>query len=352
MKQSLLSIFVAALVILVAAVSCSKENTGDTGVTVPQLNIDAIDYYIVEIDKCLALKDSPQSGYPEESFTALEAEKAALELLLSGVKDGTVTAQADVDKAADRAEAALKAFRDSWHYEARNAELYIPGAEDMSNYIKLGDPGAFDAYLTISVSFWFKGAKKLNIQRQGSIISNFYAPGGGKFYGWEVNTWADNDQGGGPYKIRVTRGFAEGLNELQPQYDDYMNWHHIAYTYDNATHRSFLWFDGRQISDGTTSTDPFAPEFGVQMCAFKNLTDPNNPKAVSGSIKNLRFWDRALTAEEIVADMTAEVTGSEEGLIAAWDFTRTVEEPSNVLDKTGRHVAQILGDKVEWRTIE
>ncbi len=84
------------------------------------------------------------------------------------------------------------------------------------------------------------------------------------------------------------------------------------------------------------------------MCAFKSLTDAGNPKSVSGSIRNLRFWERALSADEVAADMTAEVTGSEEGLIAAWDFTWKPEDASNVLDKTGKHSAQILGDQIEW----
>ncbi len=347
-------IFAYILILLsatAAAVSCTKD-TETGGSAVSELNTDAVEYYLIEIDKCLSLKDNPDSGYPAGSFAALETEKAALEALLDAVKDGTVTLQSDVDSAVEKAEAAVKAFKDSYHYEARAAELYVPGAEDISNYIKLGEPGAFDAYATISVSFWFKGAEKLNIQRQGSIISNFYAPGGNKYYGWEVNTWADNDQGGAPYKIRVTRGFAEGLNELQPQFSDYMSWHHIAYTYDNSTRHSVLWFDGKSISESSTSSDPLAPGFGVQMCAFKNLTDAGNPKAVSGSIRNLRFWEKALSADEVAADMTAEVTGSEEGLIAAWDFTATVEDPGNVLDKTGKHRAQILGDKIEWRPVD
>lgn len=350
MKKIIFTLLVLLSIVTVAP-SCSKDNQTGTD-NVKELNTDAVVYWLIEIDRYLELKDDINSGYPAESFAMLESVKSEIETLLSETKDGTTYSQETIDALAEKAATAVKDFKDSYRYVARTAELYVPGADDTSNYIKLGEPGAFDSYSTISVSFWFKGAEKLNIQRQGSIISNFYAPGNNKFFGWEINTWADNDQGGGPYKIRISRGFSEGLNELQPQFNEYMTWHHIAYTYDNVSHHSVLWFDGQSISEGTTSSDPLSPEFGVQMCAFKNLTDPNNPKAVSGSIKNLRFWDKSLTAEEITADMTAEVSGDEPGLIAAWDFTRTVENPENVMDKTGRHRAQILGNKIEWRTIE
>ncbi len=231
--------------------------------------------------------------------------------------------------------------------EERTMELYVPGAVDIGNYIKLGEPGAFDAYTTISVSFWFKGAEKLNIQRQGSIISNFISDG--SFYGWEINTWASDDNGNGSYRLRVSRAFGgNDLREPSNDFPDYTGWHHIAYTFDNSTHYTALYLDGNKIGDDTFDAAPKQPGYGVQMCAFKSLTDAGNPKSVSGSIRNLRFWERALSADEVAADMTAEVTGSEEGLIAAWDFTWKPEDASNVLDKTGKHSAQILGDQIEW----
>lgn len=348
--KKFLTFILILLSVAAATVSCTK-NDEPGSVIVTELNTDAVEYYLIEIDRYLALKDNPDSGYSAESFAALEAEKEALEAILAGVKDGTVTSQADIDSAAAKAEAVVKEFKDSYHYQPRPAELYVPGAEDISNYIKLGDPGAFDGIETITVSFWFKGAEKLNIQRQGSIISNFVSDG--SYYGWEINTWASDEQGNGGYRLRVSRAF--GGNDLREPSGDFTNhteWHHIAYTFDNSSHYTALYLDGNKIGDDTHDAAPKRPGYNVQMCAFKSLTDAGNPKSVSGSIKNLRFWDRALSVEEVAADMTAEVTGSEDGLIAAWDFTNTVDDPTNVMDKTGRHRAQILGDKVEWREIE
>ena len=236
----------------------------------------------------------------------------------------------------------------------KTMELYVPGAKDIGNYIKLGEPGTFDSYGTISVSFWFKGDEKLNIQRQGSIISNFISSGG-CFYGWEINTWASNDQGEGDYRLRVSRAFGsdgKSLREPSNEFGEHTQWHHIAYTFDNSTHYTALYLDGNKIGEDSFDAEPKAPGYAVQMCAFKSLTDPGNPKSVSGSIRHLRFWDRALSSDEVAADMTAEISGTEEGLIAAWDFTWKPEDNSDVLDKTGRHHAQILGNEIEWRAIE
>lgn len=349
MKKLIITLF--ALLSIVAGVSSCDKDEQKTNDTTKEVNTDAIEYWLIEIDKCLELKDNADSGYPAESFTALESVRNELAALLSDNEAGKILDQESVDALAKKAEAAVKAFKDSYRYVARTAELYVPGADDTSNYIKLGEPGAFDSYSTISVSFWFKGADKMNYQRQGSIISNFISAGG-QFYGWEINTWASNEQGDGSYRLRVSRAFNGALREPSNEYVEHNVWHHIAYTYNNDTHYTALYLDGKKIGDDTYDGAPIAPGYAVQMCAFKSLTDPGNPKAVSGSIKKLRFWDKALTPEEVTADVNAEVSGNEQGLIAAWDFNKTVEDPNNVMDKTGKHKAQVLGDKVEWRTIE
>lgn len=351
---------IAAVVAISSMVSCSKDNpNGGNGgeVTPVELNTDGLEYYLSEMDRLLALESNPESGYTAEAFDALEVAKTAVEEALVKAEDGTFTSQDQITEAENAAAEAIQTFKDSYVYVARPAELYVPGKTDVSNYIELGAPGAFDGYATISVELWFKGEDNMNSQQQGSIISNFYAPEG-KFYGWEVNTWANSTNGEAPYKIRVSRGFNQGLVELQPMFDNYAQWHYIVYTHDASAQKSVLYLDGEVLAESgvgewpAITSDPMAPDHAVQMCAFKNLTDPNNPKAVNGSMKKVRFWDYALTADQVKDNMNAEVTGTEDGLIAAWDFTETVENPQNILDKTGNHVAKVLGDKVEWRKID
>ena len=42
--------------------------------------------------------------------------------------------------------------------------------------------------------------------------------------------------------------------------------------------------------------------------------------------------------------MNSDVTGTESGLVCAWDFTTVVEDVTNIPDKTGKHVAKIVGN--------
>jgi hypothetical protein len=49
--------------------------------------------------------------------------------------------------------------------------------------------------------------------------------------------------------------------------------------------------------------------------------------------------------------MNSDVTGTESGLVCAWDFTTVVEDVTNIPDKTGKHVAKIVGN-YKWFKVE
>ncbi len=58
-----------------------------------------------------------------------------------------------------------------------------------------------------------------------------------------------------------------------------------------------------------------------------------------------------MTNAEVAKLMTLEVDGTEEDLMAAWDFTETVADPTNIPDKTGHYYAKVLGDGVVWNLV-
>lgn len=353
MKKLTTLLFVALTLLLTgSAVSCSDDKE-DGETSTPTLRVDELVYYQYEMTTLLAKEDDPYSGYPAESFAALKAAKTILDEVIENAENGTISSQNEVDAAASAAEAAIEIFKESFVYVERPCELFIPGAVDVANYIEFGDPGDFDDLKSISVELWFKGVEKMNMQRQGSLISNFVSPGDGNFYGWEINFWANgSDAGDGDYNLRVSRAFPEGLREPSSSYTNWTEWHHIAYTYDQGSGRTVLYVDGLEFASDNTSGEPIPPGYEVQMCGMKSLTNPGSPKAVSGSIKNVRFWNKALSAAEVVSMMDTEITGSEEGLVAAWDFTTLPDNPDAITDKTGNYTACVKGDKVEWRTQE
>lgn len=54
---------------------------------------------------------------------------------------------------------------------------------------------------------------------------------------------------------------------------------------------------------------------------------------------------------EVKTLMNSDVTGTESGLVCAWDFTTVVEDVTNIPDKTGKHVAKIVGN-YKWFKVE
>ena len=85
------------------------------------------------------------------------------------------------------------------------------------------------------------------------------------------------------------------------------------------------------------------------MWAFQEPTD--NSRCMTGFIKKFRMWSTAKSANEVKTLMNSDVTGTESGLVCAWDFTTVVEDVTNIPDKTGKHVAKIVGN-YKWFKVE
>lgn len=65
---------------------------------------------------------------------------------------------------------------------------------------------------------------------------------------------------------------------------------------------------------------------------------------MTGFIKKFRMWSTAKSADEVKTLMNSNVTGTESGLVCAWDFTSVAEDVTNIPDKTGKHAAKIVGN--------
>ncbi|UVV53321.1 hypothetical protein NXY15_00415 [Bacteroides thetaiotaomicron] len=72
---------------------------------------------------------------------------------------------------------------------------------------------------------------------------------------------------------------------------------------------------------------------------------------MTGFIKKFRMWSTAKSANEVKTLMNSDVTGTESGLVCAWDFTTVAEDVTNIPDKTGKHVAKIVGN-YKWFKVE
>ncbi len=102
-------------------------------------------------------------------------------------------------------------------------------------------------------------------------------------------------------------------------------WYHVAATYDGSTMKLFL--DGNEISSipktGSLTTNATADAW----------IGGNPPIATTrpwqGGIDEVRIWNTARTAAEIQANLNTELTGSESGLKAYYQFTEGTGQTIN-----------------------
>lgn len=128
-------------------------------------------------------------------------------------------------------------------------------------------------------------------------------------------------------------------------------WHHVALSYDGENWAIYV--DG--TADGTNGGDPNTTD---QNLKIGNLPEPHNGEYFDGTMDELRVWNVARTADEIVASMNTELTGKEEGLVAYYNFNQGVAGGDNstvttLMDLAGKNNGTLsdfalTGDASNW----
>lgn len=132
----------------------------------------------------------------------------------------------------------------------------------------------------------------------------------------------------------------------------YDTWHHMAMVYDGENQQLKLYQDGAECTTGIypagSSINGQANNYGNDITVFSKApnhkTNPAGYSAYStGRIMNIRFWNKALTEEEIIADQTSSVSAETSNLIAGYDFSVRESRNDTVIipDVTGKHPAYL-----------
>lgn len=100
-------------------------------------------------------------------------------------------------------------------------------------------------------------------------------------------------------------------------------WHHVAVTYDNAATTLKLYKDGQLISTNT-DVDPVDGGNMVRLGAFNDAAN-----SFTGTIDEVRIWNRALSPSEITGHMNCELSGPQAGLIAYYKFNQGIGNANN-----------------------
>ena len=100
-------------------------------------------------------------------------------------------------------------------------------------------------------------------------------------------------------------------------------WYHVAVTYDAASTTLKLYKNGVLV-DTNTDVDPVEGGNMVRLGAFNNASN-----SFTGTMDEVRIWNRALSPGEIANHMNCELPGPTTGLIAYYKFNQGIGNGNN-----------------------
>lgn len=329
--------------------SCKSETE-----PLPVLDFSEIDNYIVQMSNMIdtAKVGDADGTFPRENLIALQHALVELQVGKSKAEANEFILQYEINNYCIMAKKAIQDFVDSYQLKLPpdiDAELKVFGI-DRKGRIEFGASPDYAGGHNFTVETWIKYESGFYESAIGDFIATFNnmaIP----FEGWMINFMGAN--------IRATIGMgpqASRVLEFGAAYPtNYGQWNHIAMVYDGSLKEGQLklYLNGKvhfektnDIFDTNNILQSYQPNIVNQnMWAFQEPTDLS--RCMTGYIRKLRIWDSSKTINEINTLMNSEVTGSESGLLCAWDFTKTPADPSNIPDKTGGHVAKLVG-KHKW----
>ncbi|TKG94594.1 T9SS type A sorting domain-containing protein [Puteibacter caeruleilacunae] len=98
-------------------------------------------------------------------------------------------------------------------------------------------------------------------------------------------------------------------------------WHHLAAVVDVETHTSYIYVDGNL--EQTKTHEKIGAEAIANNTNLRVGLGNSGGNPFVGMVDDLRFWNGAMTIDEIKADMTLTIDGNEDNLKVAWDFEQT-----------------------------
>ena len=343
-------ILIAFMIISLTGFSCS----GDKQTALPELNLKGFDRYIEKMTNILdtAKVGDTDGTYPKENHIALQKALVELQTGKSKAEAGEFILQYEVDNYYIAAEKAIQDFLDSLQQTlpaGTVAELRVFGI-DQKGRIEFGASPDYAGSNAFTVEAWIKYHSGFYESAIGDFIATFNNTAT-PYEGWMINFMGANLRatiGMGPQASRVLE-----FGAVYPT--NYGEWNHIAMVYDAGLPGSQLkmYLNGNlffqktnDIYNGSQVLQSYQPNVAnTNMWAFQEPTDFS--RCMTGYIKKFRMWNAAKNITEINALKDNDVTGTENGLLCAWDFIVVPNNPANIPDKTGRHTAKLVG-KYKW----
>ena len=200
----------------------------------------------------------------------------------------------------------------------------------MDDYVNFGDPvdgnldfGASDSF---SISSWVKRIGGV------SIVNKIRIPGGTFKEGYFIRIANKQIQ----FYIEDTGGAGSSIIGNTTLEDG--NWYHVVGVRDTAEDKLYVYVDGLSnatpVTDTTTTTLATTQGFWIGRMPYYNYF-------FNGKIDDVCVYNRALSVEEIRANMHQRLSGDEPGLVGYWDFDEG--EGQIIYDLSGNGINGQLG---------
>lgn len=357
--------------VLPGVTSCSEEghDTYTAAVAIEDPYIDQLQALIDNINNLIASSEfgDKRGMYPTESRAILtNAIDDANRYILLIKYQVPAPSQSEKERYVAETNAAIDQFRLTVRTEdvaTTPAELFVDGrGSGADSYIDYGHDEEYynfgqQGQQAFTVELWIK------VTRAGGKDQNVFLNTLVDGYGWSMY-WRNVD--GGVY--RGTWGDEQGYCEPALKAPADGEWVYFALVYSDTglpgspDLRAKLYVNGEvRATEGNVGSryykyDAYARN-DKPMTSFGRYMrlgdDQLFEEGFAGYIKKIRIWSAAKDMDYLAASyaQSAELSGSEDNLVAAWNFTNKPSGIDNeIVDLTGRHTARIYGN-YKWERI-
>ncbi len=178
----------------------------------------------------------------------------------------------------------------------------------VSEYIEVPDAASLDISATVTVEMWLQTTTAANAVLLEKSNNNTN-------YGLQLNA--------GKLLFLVSPNAATGQLMSNGTVND-GQWHHVAGTYNQATHTMNVYIDGIVDNTSATITDAITPNTQTLLIGSRSGT-----LAFAGQMDEIRIWSRELCAGEIQNNKNCEVTTSQNGLVAVYHLDEGIAGGNN-----------------------
>ena len=179
-----------------------------------------------------------------------------------------------------------------------------------SGYIGVGDPANLRLTGAMTIEYWVRG-NSLGYYR---ILNKIGAPG--------VRAFGAILYFGTNY-FTLASGANTAINYVPTNFMPAGVWFHFAAVYSPSSYvRCFI--NGEQVLESTSSIPAAQFNNNGLPILLGDHSDTATAAKLNGNLSEVRIWSIARTPEQIAANYTNRLTGTEEGLVGYWPLTGTI----------------------------